>query len=186
MMSSSMKNTGFGLCVMITAVTGIVSVSCGGKNSSSDGNGMPGANATDREKVEYVARMYGPDSLARFICYAALDKSPDGHIDSLAMAQVYALELYAAEEDKVVKFSRTFEETVENLPLTDAYRLTKMTGTLDETQMPLDLGLHYGARVRREKLEPARVKADTTALARMVEPHFFQLFVEAFETAMKN
>lgn len=170
----------------LVALTACLTVGCGGDKNSETAGGFPGAAATDREKVEYVAKTYGPDSLARFICYGALGKSAEGKIDSLAMAQLYALELYAADEEKIARFSRTFDETVEALPLADSYRITKMTGMLDDTQMPLDLGLHYGAKVRREQLSAAKVKSDTTELSKMVDEQFFRLFRKAFETAMKN
>ncbi len=160
--------------------------SCGGDKNSSEATVAPGPGASDREKVAYVAQVHGPDSLARFICYAALGRSTDGKIDSLAMAQLYALEIYQADDEKIARFSRVYEETVEALPLPDAYRLAKMNGTLDDTQMPLDLGLHYGARVKRDKIPQAQVKKDTAALSQLVDPHFFGLFQKAFETAMRN
>ncbi|MBD5283859.1 MAG: hypothetical protein HDS31_04565 [Bacteroides sp.] len=159
---------------------------CGGDKTSAEATVAPGANASDKEKVQYIAQTCGPDSLARFICYAALGKSNDGKIDSLAMAQLYALEIYQADDEKIARFSRVFDETVESLPLADSYRLTEMTGTLDDTQMPIDLGLHYGAKVKRDKIDPARVKTDTASLARIVDPHFFELFQKAFDTAIKN
>lgn len=160
--------------------------SCGGGKSSSESTVAPGDGATDRDKVVYMAQLNTPDSLARFICYGALGKSADGRIDSLAMAQLYALEIYAADDKKIAEFSRAYDETVERLPLADNYRLAQMTGTLDDTQMPIDLGLRYGARVVREKLPASKVKGDTVALSKLVDPHFFELFRNAFNTAMKN
>ncbi len=172
---------------ILIAIFGLLLLSaCGGDNNSKDATVAPGANASDREKVSYMAQITSPDSLARYICYAALGRSSSGTIDSLSMAQLYALEIYQADDRKIVEFSRSYDETVENLPLTDAYRLAKMTGVLDDTQLPFDLGLRYGARVKREGIKAPEVKNDTAALARMVEPHFFDLFVKAFDTALKN
>lgn len=159
---------------------------CGGGKSSVDAKTAPGADASDKEKVSYMAQLVSPDSLARFICYGALGKSKDGKIDTVAMAQIYALEIYQADEEKVVEFSRAFDETSESLPLTDVYKFAKMLSELDDTQLPLDMGLRYGARVRRDKISAGAVKADTAALAKAVDPAFFRLFVEAFETAVKN
>lgn len=178
---SSFLSVAFGLLCLAGGVC-----SCGGGKSSSEATVAPGPGATDKEKVGYMAQLCTPDSLARFICYGALGKSESGKIDSLAMAQLYAIEIYQADDRKMAEFSRAYDETVEQLPLADHYRLTVMTGTLDDTQMPLDLGLRYGARVAREKLPAATVKADTIALSRIVDSHFFELFKRAFETALHN
>lgn len=163
----------------------LLSVSaCSGPKTSSEVTKAPDASATDRDKVMYMVQLNDPDSVARFLCYAALGKSTEGKIDSLALAQLYALEAYQADDDRIAEFSRAYEECVEQLPLVDMYRIHQMTGIFDETELPLDLGLHYGSRIMRDTLNAAKIKADTIALSRQMTPETFALFRKALKTAI--
>ncbi len=67
--------------------------SCGGKNGSGD---FPDNFGTigDAGRVSYMMKNVTPDSVARFICDAALGKVEGARIDSLPTATLYAYEHY--------------------------------------------------------------------------------------------
>lgn len=93
----------------------VVSVcSCGGKNGSGD---FPDNFGTigDAGRVSYMMKNVTPDSVARFICDAALGKVEGARIDSLPTATLYAYEHY--KNTDLASFAAQYDAYSQSLPL---------------------------------------------------------------------
>lgn len=139
----------------------LVMTGCGG---SGNGNGdFPEDfnTRTDGQKVAYVMEATTPDSVARFICYAALGQVDGIKMDSVNKAVMYAYEHYQGSDAEA--FGREFDRVQEQLPLDSKMRIMKLAGTQDPLGLGLQLGLHYIDRIRDNKLSVNDVKAEITA-----------------------
>lgn len=102
----------------------------------------------DQYRVAYMMEKVGPDSVARFICDAALGKVKGAKIDSLSIATLYAYEHY--KDSALNIFSDEFlqYEAMQDLP--DKMRLYVMAGDHDPQGLGYELGLEYVSNIRDE------------------------------------
>lgn len=173
------------LLVVLLPAAAILLPACsgGGKNEK---EGFPeGFNSrSDREKVSYVMEHASPDSVARFICMAALGKVPGVKIDTVAMATLYAYENY--KDSTLALFSSEYDSFSSSLPLADKMRLYKLVGEIDPQGLGYDLGLHYVDRIREKKMTVDQVKQEIEALRKACadDSDTFTRFLVGFKTVL--
>ena len=173
----------FGLAFVGALATAVAA--CGGKGS--DGSSFPeGFNTlSDAQRVAYVMEKASPDSVARFICLAALGKVPGAKIDTLATASLYAYEHYS--DSTLTIFSDEFDRFSSSLPLPDRMRIIAQAGLIDPQGLGYELGLHYVDQIREQKMTPAQVKEEVEALRKACadDPKTFTRFLTGFKTVLK-
>lgn len=170
----------------LTMLGAVLLTGCGGSGNG-NGNFPDDFNTrTDAQKVAYVMEATSPDSVARFICYAALGQVDGVKVDSVNQAVMYAYEHYQG--DDVEAFSREFDRVQDNLPLAAKMQLLKMAGTQDSLGLGLDLGLHYIDRIRDSKLSVADVKAEISAFHKACanDTATYVRFVKGVKAALKE
>lgn len=166
----------FALCLM----------GCKGGNKNG-GDGFPENfdQLTDTAKVAYVIKNTTPDSVARFICRAALNQIKDAKIESLGVATNYAYEKYTG--DNLDAFANAYDGYITTLPLADKMRLYALAGTEDPQGLGLQLGLEYLQSIRENNLSPEDVEKELKAFkaACKDDPDTYKRFLIGFKTVLK-
>ena len=160
-------------------------VACGGRG---DGNGsLPPEfeSRTDADKVAYMMKQASPDSVARFICNAALGRVPGARIDSINMATLYAYENY--KDSTLVAFSEEFDRYSSALPLADKMRIYAMAGTVDPQGLGYQLGLDYMNDIRERKMSVQDIRAEQKAFkaACGADHDTYSRFLIGFKTVLR-
>lgn len=161
-------------------------VACGSNGKEASG-GFPEnfASLPDSAKVAYVMKSSSPDSVARFICNAALGRIAEGSIDTLTLASAYAYEHYT--DSALLLFSREFDEYSANLPLPEKMRIYYMAGTYDANRMGYELGLEYVNHIRESRMSVDDVKREIAAFkdACSEDSATYKRFMKGFQTVLK-
>lgn len=157
---------------------------CHGKGN----NGFPEGfeNYPDAAKVDYMMGQTTPDSVARFICDAALGKVPGAPIDSISAATLQAYEKYrGAEFDK---FSETFDEYSLSKPLPEKMKLLFMAGTEDPVQLGYQLGLEYVNQIRTQHKTAEQVETEIKEFRKACgnDKETYDRFITGFHIALKE
>ncbi len=145
------------------------------------------ASMTDAAKVEYMMKHVSPDSVARFLCDAALGRTPGVKIDTLSMATLYAYENY--KDDDLQTFSIAYDSYAEALPLPDKMQLRKLGAQDDPMGLGYQLGLEYVNSIRIDNKNAAAVESEIKALqdlcAKSPEDSLtFKRFMKGFKIAL--
>lgn len=169
---------GLGFIMMIQMIMS----SCSDKG----GDGLPESfnRMGAPSQMEYLMERDAPDSVARFICYAALGKIEGLHMD-MGSALAYAYEHY--DESGLVEFQMALEEFQSGLPLADRVRLTRELGMVDLEQFGYELGLNYVGTIRVEQKQAPTIREELAALRKECAsyPDFYSRFMKGFKTALK-
>ncbi|MDE7160241.1 MAG: polysaccharide deacetylase family protein [Muribaculaceae bacterium] len=162
-----------------------VMTACGGKGGEAGAFPKNFNSLSDEQRVAYVMENASPDSVARFICLAALGKVPGARIDTLATASLYAYEHYS--DSTLTIFSDEFDRFSSSLPLPDRMRIIAQSGLVDPQGLGYELGLHYVDRIRESRMTPAQVKEEIEALRKACkdDPKTFTRFLTGFKTVLK-
>lgn len=139
----------------------------------------------DTRKVAYVMEHASPDSVARFICDAALDKAGGCKIDTFAVAAAYAYEHYT--DSALMAFSSEFDDYVANRPLPDKMKLYYMAGRADAHRLGYVLGLEYVSEIREQHKTVAEIRAEIAELRNACgeDSSTYVRFVKGFRTVLK-
>lgn len=158
---------------------------CSGKGGDAGSFPADFNSLSDGERVAYVMDNASPDSVARFICLAALGKVPGAKIDTLATASLYAYEHYS--DSTLTIFSDEFDRFSSSLPLPDRMRIMALSGLIDPQGLGYELGLHYVDQIRERKMNTAEVKAEIEALRKACadDPKTFSRFLTGFKTVLR-
>jgi hypothetical protein len=141
----------------------------------------------DAAKVAYMMNNVEPDSVARFICDAALGRERLGmRIDTLAMAAAYAYEHY--NDSSLIVFSREFDTYSANLPLEDKMRIYVMAGESDPNRLGYQLGLEYVSHIRDNKMTAEDVRREIEAFrsACANDSDTYVRFMKGFKTVLRT
>ena len=160
--------------------------SCGNKeNSSADRLPANFDSLGDAAKVAYMMKMVSPDSVARFICDAALRKNKGETIDTLAIAVAYAYENF--NDSSLIVFSREFEDYSENLPLSDKMKIYMMAGQTDFKRLGYELGLEYVNHIRESRMSVEDIKREIEEFRKACadDSATYKRFVKGFKTVLK-
>lgn len=165
-----------------------------GMSASCSGHRESGAfpddfnSRSDARKVEYVMRNATPDSVARFICAAALGDVEGARIDTLANATLYAYETY--KDADLQTFAMAYDEYAESLPLDKKMRLRKLAAEEDPMGMGYQLGLEYVNSIRTDHKNASQVEAEISALKKACSANpedsaTFSRFMKGFKVALE-
>ena len=157
-----------------------------GRNSN-DSNELPPdfLNLSDAERVAYVMERAKPDSVARFICLAALGDLPGARIDSFPQATLYAYEHYSDSDSALSVFAEEIDRFPSTLPLDKKMKILVLAGQVDPQGIGYDLGLHYADRIRTSNMSPAEVKAELAAFRQAADSMTYARFLKGFEVVVK-
>ncbi|WP_290088683.1 hypothetical protein [uncultured Duncaniella sp.] len=163
----------------------VVSVcSCGGKNGSGD---FPDNFGTigDAGRVSYMMKNVTPDSVARFICDAALGKVEGARIDSLPTATLYAYEHY--KNTDLASFAAQYDAYSQSLPLEEKMKLYALAGSYDPQQLGYQLGLEYVGNIRSKKMTADQVAAELEEFKKACgnDHGTYKRFVKGFKVVLE-
>lgn len=163
----------------------VVSVcSCGGKNGSGD---FPDNFGTigDAGRVSYMMKNVTPDSVARFICDAALGKVGGARIDSLPTATLYAYEHY--KNTDLASFAAQYDAYSQSLPLEEKMKLYALAGSYDPQQLGYQLGLEYVGNIRSKKMTADQVAAELEEFKKACgnDHGTYKRFVKGFKVVLE-
>lgn len=175
------------------AISGILSLfalataGCGSDNGGNASFPKNVARMSDAEKVAYVMKSCTPDSVARFICRAALGEVNGVKIDTLANATLYAYEHY--KDGDLQTFSQTFDSFAEELPLDLKMRLRKLAAEQDPMGLGYQLGLEYVNVIRTDHKNAETVEREIAALKKECmksaeDTATFTRFMKGFKVAL--
>lgn len=160
----------------------LLAISC----SRNDGTKIPDnfKNLSTEDQMEYLMANLPPDSVARFICNAAMGKVYNARVE-LQPAMAYAYEKY--DEDDLVKFQMAMEQYEDELPLHQKVRITKLLGIEDFDQYGYDLGLSYVGTIRVEQKDIKQISEELAGLQKecKADPDFYARFMKGFKTALQ-
>lgn len=172
--------------VFVTLSFVIAAFSCKKTGDKSDSDWQSAIDSLgDSRKVAYVMDHATPDSVARFICDAALDKAGGCKIDTLAVAAAYAYEHYS--DSALMAFSSEFDDYVANRPLPDKMRLYYMAGRTDAHRLGYVLGLEYVSEIREQHKTVDEIRAEIAELKTACgeDSATYVRFVKGFRTVLK-
>ncbi|MDE7080755.1 MAG: hypothetical protein K2O78_03780 [Muribaculaceae bacterium] len=169
------------------AALSVISVACG--SGSAEGGAFPEGFAAmdDAAKVEYMMKTVVPDSVARFICNAALGHLGNVGIDTLSMASLYAYEHY--KDDELQSFQAAYDAYSENLPLNEKMKLRKLAAQDDPDRLGYNLGLEYVSDIREGRKTAAEVESEIAAMQQVCAANpedslTFRRFIKGFQIAL--
>ena len=131
---------------------------CKGKGDGSSDFPQNFNQIGDAGRVKYMMNRVQGDSLARFILYGALGKTPGVKIDTLAIATNYAYEHLKG--DDLEDFSREYDAIVESLPLPEKMKAYKLGGSEDPQGLGYTLGLEYVSKIRDNQMKVQAVEEE--------------------------
>ena len=139
----------------------------------------------DTARVAFVMKTSTPDSVARFICNAALGNVEGAKIDSLGVATNYAYEKYTGEE--IDNFSVEYDTFVASLPLPEKMKMYAMAGVEDPQGLGLQLGLEYMQAIRDRNMTAKEVEAEIEAFRKAcgADEDLYQRFLTGFRTVLQ-
>ena len=141
----------------------------------------------DSQKVAYMMENAAPDSVARFICQAALGDIPGVKIDTLSMATLYAYETY--KDADLQTFSQAFDAYADGLTLDRKMKLRKLAAEQDPMGLGYELGLEYVNKIRLNHKSASEVEAEIKALRDVCRQNpedtaTFTRFMKGFKVAL--
>ncbi len=173
------------LFIAIAGVAAVLAACKGGKSDAGESfpanfNGLP-----DTARVAYVMKNTTPDSVARFICRAALGQVKGAGIESLGVATSYAYEKYSGND--LDSFGDEYDNFVSSLPLADKMRMYVMAGVEDPQGLGLQLGLEYMQSVRENNLSVDDVKRELKAFKQACgnDSNTYKRFIIGFRTVLE-
>lgn len=177
--------------VLLSLTAGGICLSGSCSRGDSDGRELSEkfARMSDSQKVDYLIKNNTPDSVARFLCRAALNEIPGVKIDTLAMAKIYATERYQGGD--LDKFMDEYEKFPDRLPLAKKLRLWRLDTMDDPMSLDYELGLKYVDYIRVGKKSSKDIEMEIADLKKECARHpedsaTFNRFKKGFEVALKE
>lgn len=161
--------------------------SCGSGNKGNDSALPDNFNSIgDNGRVGYMMKNVTPDSLARFMCDAALGRLKWARIDSLASATLYVYENYH-DEEAAGRFSEEFERYSSSLPLEEKMRIYLLSGKSDANSLGYDLGLEYVNYIREHNIGAEQAEKEIAAFRTRCadDPDTYRRFVKGFRVVLE-
>ena len=163
---------------------GVSFAGCGRSGENSEGFPDGFRSMSSGGKVEYMMQHVEPDSVARFICEAALGMYPGVGID-LSEATLYAYEHYKGKDFE--KFTIAYEDCTESFSLSDKMKLYQLAGTTDPQQFGYTLGLEYISNIRSQSKDVNAIRQELAEFRKVcgTDKDTYRRFVIGFKTALK-
>lgn len=159
---------------------------CGRGGSNTQSQYPDNFNAIgDTARVGYMIRTVSPDSVARFICRAALGQLEGTRIDSLGIATNYAYEQYIGKDADL--FGSEYDNFVNSLPLADKMRMYAMAGVEDPQGLGLQLGLEYMQSIREKNMSVSDVEKELEEFRKACgdDKDTYNRFIIGFRTVLE-
>lgn len=139
----------------------------------------------DAGRVAYVMENSSPDSVARFICRAALGEIEGARIDTFANATLYAYDHYR--DDDLAAFSSEFDSYSASLPLPKKMKIYSLAAKTDPQGLGYQLGLEYVNNIRTRKMTADEVAAELKDFRRAcaTDPQTYHRFVKGFKIVLE-
>lgn len=139
----------------------------------------------DAGRMAYMMRTVEADSVARFLCDAALGRLTWARIDSVPVAASYAFEHYG-DDEKLAAFSDEWERYMAEQPLKDKLRIYVMSGKSSAESVGYDLGLEYVGNIREKGLKVADVESEISDFRKACgdDKDTYNRFVKGFRTVL--
>lgn len=136
------------------------------------------------EKMAYLMKHFPPDSVAYFICDAAMGKQYDSRLE-LGDALTYAYTHYK-ESDQVI-FDEAFNQYGEKLPLSDMVKFYRMANLSDPEIFAYEMGLRYVGTIRDKDKDAKQVKEelDRFRTTCKTESETYKRFIKGFKEALR-
>lgn len=185
-----MKNLSIGMSKIITVTVLMMLLAVfvtGCKKLGNPAGDFPSdfQSRTDTQKIMYMVENVTPDSVARFICAAAIDRIPGVTIDSLSNVTLYAYNHYKGED--LEKFQNAFDEYPEALPLSQKMKLLFKASLNDPIQLGYQLGLEYTSQIREQHKSVADVEKEIKEFKKACgnDTETYQRFLQGFKIALE-
>lgn len=139
---------------------------------------------SDAGKVAYVMKHASPDSVARFVCDAALGRISGVSLD-FANASLYVAENYRTSDQEA--YFIEYARYVDAQPLADRMRLYKLSGESDPQGLGYRLGLDYMRSIRDKKMNAEQVEKELKAFKQACgsDMETYHRFIVGFRTVLK-
>lgn len=164
----------------------VILITASGCSKKEDASKLPDSfnSLSTPDKMEYLMSNMPADSVARVICDAALGKLYNARID-LQDAIIYVYEHY--NEDDQVKFDLEYTNYIQQLPLHEKVRLTKIAGLEEIDPYSYGLGLEYVGEIREQHKTEKEITEDLANLQKecKTDPDFYKRFMKGFKTALE-
>lgn len=172
---------GGGLLFMIVCTV----ASCGGKGGKNGDFPDDVLRRGDAAKIDYIMGKATPDSVARFICDAALGRVEGVRIDTFANATLRVYEKYSADDQ--VKFTNEFDSYIASQSLADRMRLTALAGLVDPQRLGYTMGLGYVQEIREKHKSVADIEKELAAFKKAcgADADTYRRFLVGFHTALE-
>lgn len=167
--------------VMLLCVSALIVSGC--RRSGSDNLPDNFKSLPTDQQMDILMKDMTPDSVASYICDAAMGKKYDTRIE-LAKAKAYAYEHY--NEAEIVQFDEVIAQYKESLPLHEKVRFTKLEGSDDLDMYGYELGLAYVGTIREEKKDINQISDELNKLMKecQLDKDFYKKFMKGFKTAL--
>lgn len=164
----------------------ILIITMTGCKGGSGTQGLPGdfMQMSDSQRLAYMMKEVKPDSLARFVCDAALGKIKGAKIDTLSTANLYVMEHYRDENVEI--YIQEFDNYKASKPLVERMKLEKWLGNYDDTALGYQLGLEYVGYIREHNLSVKQIEQEISQLHRQTDPQLYNRFITGFKVALEN
>lgn len=173
------------IAVSVAAVALLMLYGCG-KNGGGSGEFPSDFNhLLEGEKVAYVMQHASPDSVARFICDAALGRLPGVKIENFSEATLYAYD--NLKNDDLAAFSSEYDRYVEDQPLPDKMKLYALGGQHDAQGLGYALGLDYVRSIRDKNMTSEQVEAELREFKKACgsDTETYDRFIVGFHTVLE-
>lgn len=185
----STKISSLHILPLITAFLLFLSLSFSGCHSDSEDNSnsfIPEEfnSMNDTAKVAWLMKNLPPDSVARFICMAALGDIEGVKIDTFVNVVTYAYINYP--DSTVGDFGNAMDEFSHNLPLARKMKLYKLNDS-DSVRSGYQLGLEFLVKIRDREMTMAQIDEEINGLKKACinDSMTYKRFVTGFRTALE-
>ncbi len=177
------RNLNIGLMATVLAGVMMMSACNNGKKKSDFPENF--GSIGDEGRTAFMMKHVGPDSVARFLCDAALGRVEGARIDSLPIATSYAYSNY--KDDDLATFSSVFDSYCNSLSLPDRMKLYVLAGKYDPQQLGYQLGLEYVVNIRNEQMSVDEVTAELSEFRKACgnDNDTYRRFVKGFKVALE-
>lgn len=169
------------------AAMGYLAVVLTGCGSNGSENGFPENfdKIGDAGRIAFMMERVPADSVARFICDAALGKIEGARIDSLATATLYPYEHYR--DADLASYANAYDTYSQSLPLPEKMRLYGMAAQVNPQQMGYQLGVEYINNIRSRKMSVQDISAEIAEFKKACksDPDTYRRFVKGLKAALE-
>ncbi|MDE7382039.1 MAG: hypothetical protein K2N03_07950 [Muribaculaceae bacterium] len=171
----------------VAIAVALCSLTVGCKGNGSGYGNLPSdfQQRSDTQKIMYLVDNVEPDSVARFICAAAIDEVPGVSLDSLSVVTLYAYNHYKGKD--LERFQNAFDEYPDKLPLAKKMKLLFKASLDDPIQLGYQLGLEYTSQIRDQHKSADEVESEIKEFRKACgkDTETYQRFLQGFKIALE-